>query len=380
MLAGEYFFNGDVACAEGAIAAGCRVFAGYPITPQSEIAERMAHRLPRLGAYFLQMEDELASIAAALGAAWGGVKAMTATSGPGFSLMMENIGLAVMTETPCVIVDVQRGGPSTGLPTATSQGDMMQARWGSHGVQEVIAYAPSSPQEMFDFTIKAFNMAEQFRTPVMIMTDEVVGHMMERVVIDPESIQITPRRKPTVPYEEFVPYRAGEDLVPEMACAGEGYRVHVTGLTHDEYGYPDMSLEAQAALVTRLADKIRKNADQIIEYEEQFIEDAEIVIVSYGISARASWRSLELAREKGIRVGMLKLNTVWPFPEERIAELAGTVKGFVVPELNLGQIVLEVERSAAGKAIVKLVPHAGGGIHQPEQVLDAIEEVHQWRG
>lgn len=380
MLAGEYFFNGDVACAEGAIAAGCRVFAGYPITPQSEIAERMAHRLPRLGAYFLQMEDELASIAAALGAAWGGVKAMTATSGPGFSLMMENIGLAVMTETPCVIVDVQRGGPSTGLPTATSQGDMMQARWGSHGVQEIIAYAPSSPQEMFDFTIKAFNMAEQFRTPVMIMTDEVVGHMMERVVIDPEKIQITPRRKPTVPYEEFVPYRAGEDLVPEMACAGEGYRVHVTGLTHDEYGYPDMSLEAQAALVTRLADKIRKNADQIIEYEEKFIVDAEIVIVSYGISARASWRSLELAREKGIQVGMLKLNTVWPFPEERIAELAGTVKGFVVPELNLGQIVLEVERSAAGKAIVKLVPHAGGGIHQPEQVLDAIEEVHQWRG
>jgi 2-oxoglutarate ferredoxin oxidoreductase subunit alpha len=380
VLAGEYFFNGDVACAEGAIAAGCRVFAGYPITPQSEIAERMAHRLPRLGAYFLQMEDELASIAAALGAAWGGVKAMTATSGPGFSLMMENIGLAVMTETPCVIVDVQRGGPSTGLPTATSQGDMMQARWGSHGVQEIIAYAPSSPQEMFDFTIKAFNMAEQFRTPVMIMTDEVVGHMMERVVIDPEKIQITPRRKPTVPYEEFVPYRAGEDLVPEMACAGEGYRVHVTGLTHDEYGYPDMSLEAQAALVTRLADKIRKNADQIIEYEEQFIEDAEIVIVSYGISARASWRSLELARKKGIQVGMLKLNTVWPFPEERIAELAGAVKGFVVPELNLGQIVLEVERSAAGKAIVKLVPHAGGGIHQPEQVLDAIEEVHQWKG
>ncbi len=380
MLAGDYFFNGDVACAEGAIAAGCRVFAGYPITPQSEIAERMAHRLPGLGAYFLQMEDELASIAAVLGAAWGGVKAMTATSGPGFSLMMENIGLAVMTETPCVIVDVQRGGPSTGLPTATSQGDMMQARWGSHGVQEVIAYAPSSPQEMFDFTIKAFNMAEQFRTPVMIMADEVVGHMMERVVIDPESIQITPRRKPTVPYEEFVPYRAGEDLVPEMACAGEGYRVHVTGLTHDEYGYPDMSLEAQAALVTRLADKIRKNADKIIEYEEHFIDDAEIVLVAYGISARASWRALELAREKGIRVGMLRLITVWPFPQERIAKLAGKVKGFVVPELNLGQIVLEVERSAAGKAIVKLVPHAGGGIHQPEQVLDAIEEVHQWRG
>ncbi len=380
MLAGEYFFNGDVACAEGAIAAGCRVFAGYPITPQSEIAERMAHRLPRLGAYFLQMEDELASIAAVLGAAWGGVKSMTATSGPGFSLMMENIGLAVMTETPCVIVDVQRGGPSTGLPTATSQGDMMQARWGSHAVQEIIAYAPSSPQEMFDFTIKAFNMAEQFRTPVMVMTDEVVGHMMERVVIDPESIQITPRRKPTVPYAEFVPYRAGEDLVPEMACAGEGYRVHVTGLTHDEYGYPDMSIEAQAALITRLADKIRKNADQIIEYEEYFIDDAEIVLVSYGISARASWRALELAREKGIRVGMLKLNTVWPFPQERIAELAGIVKGLIVPELNLGQIVLEVERSAAGKAIVKLVPHAGGGIHRPEQVLDAIEEVHKWRG
>jgi 2-oxoglutarate ferredoxin oxidoreductase subunit alpha len=375
ILAGEHFMNGDEACAEGAIAAGCRFFAGYPITPQSEIAERMAHRLPRINAHFLQMEDELASMAAVLGAAWGGAKAMTATSGPGFSLMMENIGLGVMTETPCVVVDIQRGGPSTGLPTATSQGDMMQARWGSHGNHEVIAYAPASPQEMFDLTVRAFNTAEQYRTPVLIMADEVVGHMMERVVIDPEQVEITPRRKPTVPYEQYVPYRAGQDLVPEMASAGEGYRVHVTGLTHDEYGYPDMSVEAQDRLVTRLADKIRKNADQIIEFDEELIDDAEILLVTYGISARTSLRAMELARERGIKVGMFRLITVWPFPSEKIADLARRVKGIVVPELNLGQIALEVERAVAGCAPVRLVPHAGGGIHQPEAVVGAIEEL-----
>lgn len=372
--------NGDEACAEGAIAAGCRFFAGYPITPQSEIAERMAHRLPRINAHFLQMEDELASMAAVLGAAWGGAKAMTATSGPGFSLMMENIGLGVMTETPCVVVDIQRGGPSTGLPTATSQGDMMQARWGSHGNHEIIAYAPASPQEMFDLTLQAFNTAEHYRTPVLIMADEVVGHMMERVVIDPERVERTPRKKPSVPYELYVPFQPCEDLVPEMACAGEGYRVHVTGLTHDEYGYPDMSVEAQHRLVTRLADKIRKNADQIIRYEEEGTEDADILLVAYGISARTSLRAMELARERGVKVGMFRLVTVWPFPSERIASLAQKVRGIVVPELNLGQIVLEVERSVAGKAPVKLVPHAGGGIHQPGTVLAAIEEVAQCGG
>jgi 2-oxoglutarate ferredoxin oxidoreductase subunit alpha len=321
------------------------------------------------------MEDELASIAAVLGAVWGGSKAMTATSGPGFSLMMENIGLGIMTETPCVVVDIQRGGPSTGLPTATSQGDMMQARWGTHGNHEVIAFAPASPQEMFDLTVKAFNTAEQFRTPVFIMADEVVGHMMEKVVIDPNAIEVYPRRKPSVPYESYLPYRPGADLVPEIACAGEGYRVHVTGLTHDEYGYPDMSVEAQKSLVTRLTDKIRVNADRIIEVEEEGLEGAEVAVVTYGISARTSWRAMELARQKGIKVGMLRLITVWPFPAQRIRELAEQVRGIVVPEINLGQVVTEVERAVGGRTPVRLVPHPGGGIHHPERILAAIEEV-----
>jgi len=375
VLAGEHFLNGDVACAEGAIAVGCRLFAGYPITPQSEITERMAYRLPTIGGYFLQMEDELASIAAVLGGAWGGMKAMTATSGPGFSLMMENLGLGIMTETPCVIVDVQRGGPSTGLPTATSQGDMMQARWGTHGDHEIIAYAPASPQEMFDQTVKAFNLSERFRQPVLVMTDEVVGHMMERVIIDPDKIEIYPRRKPSVPYEQFLPYRGGPDLVPEMANSGDGYRVHVTGLTHDERGYPDLSIESQDKLINRLVNKIRLNADQIIEVEEENIRSADVVLVTYGIAARTSLRAMELAEEKGIKVGMLRLITVWPFPLKEVRKIAGDVKGLIVPELNLGQIVREVERAAAGQCPVRLVGHAGGGLHRPEDILAAIEEM-----
>ncbi len=375
ILAGEYFLNGDVACAEGAIAAGCRLFAGYPITPQSEITERMALRLPIIGGYFLQMEDELASIAAILGGAWGGMKAMTATSGPGFSLMMENLGLGIMTETPCVVVDVQRGGPSTGLPTATSQGDMMQARWGTHGDHEIIAFAPASPQEMFDQTVKAFNLSEHFRQPVLIMADEVVGHMMERVTIDPDKIEIYPRRKPSVPYDRFLPYKGGADLVPEMACAGDGYRIHVTGLTHDEHGYPDLTVESQKKLMERLMNKIRLNADEIIEVEEENTRGADVVLVTYGIAARTSLRAIELAAEKGIKVGMLRLITVWPFPAKEVRAIAGEVKGIIVPELNLGQMVREVERAVAGKCPVRLVPHAGGGLHRPEDILAAIEEV-----
>ncbi len=375
ILAGEHFLNGDVACAEGAIAAGCRLFAGYPITPQSEITETMALRLPAIGGYFLQMEDELASIAAILGGAWGGMKAMTATSGPGFSLMMENLGLGIMTETPCVIVDVQRGGPSTGLPTATSQGDMMQARWGTHGDHEIIAYAPASPQEMFDQTVKAFNLSERFRQPVLIMADEVVGHMMERVTIDPDKIELYPRRKPSVPYDSFLPYKGGLDLVPEMACAGDGYRVHVTGLTHDERGYPDLTVESQKKLMERLMNKIRLNSDEIIEIEEENTRGADVVLVTYGIAARTSLRAMELAAEKGIKVGMLRLITVWPFPAKEVRAIAGEVKGIIVPELNLGQMVREVERAVAGECPVRLVPHAGGGLHQPEDILAAIEEM-----
>jgi 2-oxoglutarate ferredoxin oxidoreductase subunit alpha len=373
VLNGEFFMMGDVACAEGAISAGCRFFAGYPITPATEIAERMAERMPQVGGTYIQMEDELASMTTVLGASWGGVKAMTATSGPGFSLMMENLGLGIMTETPCVLVNVQRGGPSTGLPTLVGQGDMMQARWGSHGPYEIIALAPSSPQELFDLTIRAFNLSEKYRTPVLVMTDAEVGHMTEKVVIPPpEEIETFSRRKPTVPPDEYLPYKADDDLVPPMANAGEGYRFHVTGLTHDERGYPVMDAETQDRLITRLVEKIRKNKNDIVQVEENGLEDAEVVVCSYGISARTALWPVELARREGIKVGTLRLITVWPFPEERIRQLAGQVRAFVVPEINFGQIALEVERCAAGQAEVILVRHAGGSIHEPERVLEAI--------
>ncbi len=378
ILTGEFFMMGDVACAEGAISAGCRFFAGYPITPATEIAERMSERMPQIGGTYIQMEDELASMVTVLGASWGGVKAMTATSGPGFSLMMENLGLGIMTETPCVLVNVQRGGPSTGLPTLAAQGDMMQARWGSHGPYEIIALAPSSPQELFDLTIRAFNLSEKYRTPVLVMTDAEVGHMTERVVIPPpEEIETVSRRKPTVPPDEYLPYKADDDLVPPMANAGEGYRFHITGLTHDERGYPGMDAETQEILINRLVEKIRRNKDDIIQLEENGLEDAEVVVCSYGISARTALWPVELARKEGIKVGTLRLITVWPFAEERIRQLAGRVKAFVVPELNYGQIVLEVERCAAGQAEVILVGHAGGDIHDPEKVLEAIRRAVQ---
>jgi len=365
--------NGDTACAEGAIAAGCRFFAGYPITPATEIAERMAHRLPKLGGTYVQMEDEIASMAAILGAAWGGARTMTSTSGPGFSLMMENFGLGIVTETPCVVVDVQRAGPSTGLPTAAGQGDMMQARWGSHGPYEVIALCPSSPQELFDLTVRAFNLSERYRLPVLVMTDEVVGHMTEKVVIPPpEKIELVPRRAPTRPPGEFLPYAPGPDGVPEMAVAGTGYRVHVTGLTHDRRGYPVLTQEVQREMVERLVDKIRRNAAEIVAVEEHGLEGAEAVIVAYGITVRPALQAAALARRDGIRLGVLKLVTAWPFPEEAVGRAAARVPLLAVPEINLGQMSREVERVAAGHARTLLVPHAGGGIHTPEEILAAV--------
>ena len=374
-LRGKFFMNGDEACAEGAISAGCRFFAGYPITPASEVAERMSERLPQVDGVFIQMEDEIASMNAVLGASWAGVKAMTATSGPGFSLMMENLGLGVMLETPCVVVNVQRAGPSTGLPTLVAQGDMMQARWGSHGHYEIIALVPSSPQEMFDLTVMAFNLSERYRTPVLLMADEVVGHMSEKVVIpsiNPDDLVTRPR--PKVTSEQYLPYDSSEGLVPPMAIAGEGYRFHVTGLTHDEKGYPAMTAEAQDRLVRRLVDKIRLNEKDIINYEEVNVKDAEVIVVSYGISARIARYAVQQARDEGIKVGLLRLITVWPFAEDRIRKLAPKVRAFVVPEINYGQIVREVERCAAGKARTRLVPHMGGGVHLPETILEAIRE------
>ena len=302
VLTGKHFMNGDHACAEGAIAAHCRFFAGYPITPSTEIAERLASRLPQIGGVFIQMEDELGSIAAILGAAAAGANAMTATSGPGFSLMMENIGLAVMMELPCVVVDIQRGSPSTGLPTMAGQSDVMQARWGSHGDYEIAAYSPWSPQEIFDLTILAFNVSNRYRIPTLIMADEVIGHMVERVVIPPEDeIERWERKKPKKPPNgQFQAFKVDDpDLVPPIAHAGDGYKVHYTGLTHDERGYPDMSAETHHNLVTRLVEKVRRNADEIIRTEEYYLDDAEIVVISFGCTARSARRAVREARENG---------------------------------------------------------------------------------
>ncbi len=372
------FMSGDKACAEGALMAGCNFFAGYPITPATEVAEHMSQRLPATGGIYIQMEDEIASISAILGASWGGAKSMTATSGPGFSLMMENFGLGIVTETPCVIVDVQRGGPSTGLPTLVSQSDMMQAKWGSHGDYEVIALAPQSPQECFDLTVKAFEYSERYRLPVLVMMDEVVGHMTEKVEIPaPGTVQPYPRRYTKLSPKEYMPYIPQEDLVPDIVRAGQGYAVHITGLTHNEKGYPDISAKAQDTMVQRLSDKIKKNVDKIVLLEEEKLENADVVVLSYGISARTAQYPIEKAREEGLKVGFVRLLTVWPFPEEYIDNLAKKVKAIVVPEINLGQIVREVERCAHGQAKVFGVTHAGGGLHVPEKVLETIRRAAQ---
>jgi 2-oxoglutarate ferredoxin oxidoreductase subunit alpha len=373
VLTGAHFMNGDVACAEGAIAAGCRFFAGYPITPATEIAEHLSQRMPEIGGIYIQMEDEIGSIAAVIGASYTGLKAMTATSGPGFSLMQENIGLAVMTEAPCVIVDVMRGGPSTGQPTLPGQQDVMQAKWGSHGDYEIIALAPSSVQEMFDLTVEAFNLSETYRVPTILLADEIVAHMWEKVVIPPaEKMKIVNRKKPNVPPEKYVPFMPDDNLVPPMACFGEGFSFHATGLTHDEHGYPQtQSSEVQQRLVNRLCDKIRKNADKIIRVEEVMLEDADVVVLAYGIVARAALSAVRKAREEGITAGLLRPITLWPFPEKNVAKIAKQAKKIVVAEMNCGQLVREVERSAKETPVVFL-SKLGEDPHTPMEILEAI--------
>ena len=373
VLTGAHYLDGDFACGEGAMAAGCRFVAGYPITPSTEVVERISRRFPMMGGTFIQMEDELASMAAVVGASWTGTKALTVTSGPGFSLMMENIGLAAMMETPFVVVNVQRGGPSTGLPTMVGQADMMQARWGSHGDYELIALSPQSPQEAFNLMIDAFNLSELYRVPVLLMTDECVGHMTEKVVIPPaEEIEIVPRKLTAQSPEEFLPYRVDGSYIPEFARAGDGYRFHTTGLTHDERGYPVMSAECQEICVRRLLEKITANADKIVRFDEEETDGAEVVLVTYGITARVARMAIDLARAKGVKVGVIRLIVVWPFPEKRIRELAARIKAFVVPEVNYGQMVLEVERCAGGQAAVVSVPHGGGSVHEPDDICEAI--------
>ena len=375
LLTGEHFIHGDAACAEGGLAAGCRFFAGYPITPATEVAERMARRLPEVGGVYIQMEDEIGSMAAILGASWGGVKSMTSTSGPGFSLMMENIGLGMMTETPCVVINIQRGGPSTGLPTLVGQADVMQARWGAHGDYGCIALAPASPQDCFDLTVQAFNLAEIYRQPVFVIGDEVVGHMTEKVVIPKrEELQVVERLTPQQGPAEYLPFDSAGPLPAPMAVAGQGYHVHVTGLTHDERGYPVITEAVQERNVRHLVDKIRKNAHKIIQFETFGLDDAQVVVVAYGCTARVARQAVENSRTRGHKAGLVRLITLWPFPSNLIRDLAKRVKAFIVPEINYGQMAYEVERTSQGNAEVVLMALMGGSIHTPSEIEEAMGE------
>ena len=367
--------QGNEACVEGALLAGVRFFAGYPITPASEIAEGMATRLPKLGVVFMQMEDEIASMAAIIGASIAGSKSMTASSGPGICLKQENIGFAVITEVPCVIVNSQRGGPSTGLPTKPSQSDVMQARWGTHGDHPMIALAPSDVNEVLHITIKAINFSEKYRTPVMLLLDEMISHMREKVNIPSrEEIEIIDRKKPTVDKDNFLPFKADEDLVPPMANFGSGYRYHLTGLVHNEKGYPTSNNKEVDQLIRRLTNKVELNKKDIIIEEEYLLDDARVAIVAYGSVARAAERTVKLAREKGIKAGLLKLVTLWPFSDETINRLAGQVDLIIVPELNLGQMAREVQRAAEGKCRVIPYGRVDGELINPAEILSKIEE------
>jgi len=371
------FWQGNAAVAHGAIAAGCRFFGGYPITPSSEIAEVMAEELPKVGGKFIQMEDEIGGIAAAIGGSIAGFKSMTATSGPGFSLKQENLGLAYMAEIPLVVVDVMRGGPSTGLPTAISQQDVMQARWGTHGDHATIAYSPASVQECYEITIKAFNMAERFRQPVLIMSDEVLGHMREKVFVPAkEEITLVDRKKPSVHPDEFMAYKPDpEDNIPPMASFGDGYRWHITGLTHNEWGFPTNDKDEIAKKSKRLMDKVEAYRDEIVEYDTEFVDDAEIIVVSYGSVARSALTAVKAAREEGMKVGYFRPITLWPFPDKELERLAEKASCIIVPELNYGQMVLEVERAVHGKAEVKPLNLVNGELFKPKDILQYAKEV-----
>lgn len=374
VLTGNHFINGNHAATEGAIAAGCTFAAGYPITPSTEIVERIASRFPRVGGMFVQMEDEIASSICLQGGVWSGRKSMTVTSGPGMSLMMEHVGLAHITETPCVFINVQRAGPSTGLPTKTAQGDMMQAKWGSHGDYECIALSPSSPQECFDLTIDCFNLSEEYRMPVFLMSDEMTGHMTEKVVIPPaDQIELVERKFYTGS-EKYLPYKREANGVPLMSKAGLGHNYHITGLTHDEQGYPVLTKKVQEEMMEGMMKKVGDNVDKLTRYEEFMMEDADIALVSYGISFRMAYKAMEMAREKGIKVGLLKMITCWPFPEKPITELAQKVNSMIMVELNYGQMFLEMDRFANKYCETDLCGSSGGEVHEPEEILTKILE------
>ena len=370
---GVYFWQGNEACAEGAITAGCRFFAGYPITPASEIAEHMARRLPQIGGIAIQMEDEMASIGAVIGASWAGAKAMTATSGPGFSLMQESIGYAFMTETPCVVVDVQRLGPSTGQATKCGQGDVMQSRWGTHGDHAAIVLAPNSVQEMFDLTIKAFNLAEKYRTPVIILADATIAHMREKTTVPSlEEIEIINRKKPEADEKAFF----GFEEVPPMPAVGEGFNVPVTGSTHNEYGIRfTADPMVHRKLVERLNSKIENHVEEIAEVETYNFDDCKIGIVSFGCTSRAVPEAVEEAEKRGVKAGYIRLKTIWPFPEKKVEIMAEKAETIIVPEINLKQLFYEVERASKGLAkVVPLNKIGGGELITPEELLNKILE------
>ncbi|HPI74060.1 MAG TPA: 2-oxoacid:acceptor oxidoreductase subunit alpha [bacterium] len=368
--------TGNEACAEGALAAGMRFYAGYPITPSSEIAEVLAEQLPRYGGVFIQMEDEIASMGAIIGASLAGSKAMTATSGPGFSLMQENIGYAAMAEVPCVIVNVMRGGPSTGLPTLPSQGDIMQARWGTHGDHPIIALTPFSVAETFSLTVRAFNLAEQYRTPVILLLDEILGHVNEKVELPKDGeIALVNRTLPHDPPERYLPYRHTESGVPPMVSFGQGYRYHVTGLAHDESGFPTNRASEIEKLLDRLHRKIEQNRDHIVEVEAYEMEDAEIGLISFGSSARASRHAVRLAREAGKKAGLLRIKTLWPFPDQEIQAYGDRVKKWIVAEMNRGQLAHEVEWALCGRAPIHRVTVYNGDPISPLTILNRINQL-----
>jgi 2-oxoglutarate ferredoxin oxidoreductase subunit alpha len=367
---------GNRACALGALAAGCRFFAGYPITPSSEIAEQLSRELPRVDGVFIQMEDEIGSLAAVIGASLGGAKAMTATSGPGFSLMQENLGYAAMTETPCVIVNVMRGGPSTGMPTRPAQGDIMQARWGTHGDHPIIVVTPASVQEIYMETIRAFNLAEEFRTPVVVLYDETVAHLIESIEIPAEATIVTRNRKWAAGTErEFAPYAETDDLVPFMPRPGEGLRAHVTGLTHMADGFPTQKPELASRALQRILDKIERHRERIESFETLRTEDADVVIVAIGIVARAARRAVQDLRAEGIKAGLLRPVTLWPFPEAAVRAAATRARRVLVPEMNAGQLVLEVERLAGARGKVVGLNRIDGEPITPLEIVAKTREL-----
>jgi 2-oxoglutarate/2-oxoacid ferredoxin oxidoreductase subunit alpha len=372
----EVLLQGNEAMVEGALRAGCRFFAGYPITPATEISEVLSVKLPQAGGTFIQMEDEIASLGAVLGASLGGLKSMTATSGPGFSLMQENLGFAVIAEIPCVIVNVMRGGPSTGLPTSPSQSDVMQARWGTHGDHPIIVLSASTVRECYEITIKAFNFSEKFRTPVIILIDEVVAHMREKMVLDDEGdLEVVNRVKPTVPPEWYIPYEDTPGGIPAMANFGEGYRYHVTGLTHDIRGFPTSRPDEIGPFIARLHRKISQNYPEIWLADFFQTDDADITLIAYGSVARSAKRAVIEAREKGIRVGLLKLTTIWPFTRSAVERVLQTSKTLIVPEMNMGQISREVKRVSRGAAKVFTINKVDGTIITPQEIMNRIKEV-----